>query len=103
MRLRPSLRARSRTCSIEDREWCGGKEEIMGDFRSFTTRARLPAHPMQPVLDPAGWSPADLAQLADWSYRISERDADELADGVTSVRRNGVPVVDVARENFPLE
>src|SRR5207302_4508852 len=84
-------------------EWCGGKEEIMGDFRSFTTRARLPAHPMQPVLDPAGWSPADLAQLADWSYRISERDADELADGVASVRRNGVAVVDVARENFPLK
>ena len=75
----------------------------MGDFRSFTTRARLPAHPMQPVLDPAGWSPADLAQLADWSYRISERDADELADGVASVRRNGVAVVDVARENFPLK
>jgi len=58
---------------------------------------------MQPVLDPAGWSPADLAQLADWSYRISERDADELADGVASVRCNGVPVVDVTRENFPLK
>ena len=75
----------------------------MGDFRSFTTRARLPARPMEPVLDPAGWSPTDLAEVADWSYRISERDADELAEGVASVRRNGVAVVDVARENFPLK
>ena len=75
----------------------------MGDFRSFTTRARLPARLMEPVLDPAGWSPADLAQLVDWSCRISERNADELADGVASVRRNGVAVVDVARENFPLK
>ena len=75
----------------------------MGDFRSFTTRARLPARPMEPVLDSAGWSPTDLAEVADWSYRISERDADELAEGVASVRRNGVAVVDVARENFPLK
>jgi hypothetical protein len=75
----------------------------MSDFRSFLSSQRLPARPMVPVVDPAGWAPAELADVARWSYRIGERDADELADGIASVRRHGVAVVDVARENFPLK
>ena len=42
----------------------------MSDFRSFTTAQRLPAEAMQPVVDPAGWSPEELLDVARWSYRI---------------------------------
>jgi hypothetical protein len=74
----------------------------MNDFRSFKTARRAPAEPMQPVVDPAAWSPDALKEVARWSYRITEQDADDLAQGVAAVRRNGVPVVDVSRESFPL-
>jgi hypothetical protein len=74
----------------------------MGDFRSFSSRQRGLAQPMQPVDDPAGWAPDDLRDLSQWSYHISARDADELEAAVAAVRRTGVPIVEVARENFPL-
>jgi len=75
----------------------------MGDFRSFQSSKRGAAKAMEPVVDPAGWTADELRNVADWSYRISERDADELAAGVAAVRRQRVPVVEVARENFPLD
>jgi hypothetical protein len=75
----------------------------MGGFRSFKTARREPAAPLQPVVDPADWKPEALKDVANWSYRISERDADELADGIAAVRRQGVPMVDVMREHFPLK
>jgi hypothetical protein len=75
----------------------------MGDFRSFKTATRLPATPMEPVADPADWSPESLKEVSRWSYKITERDADELADGIASVRRSGVAVVDVGHESFPLK
>ena len=57
---------------------------------------------MQPVIDPAGWRPEDFGEVATWSYPISERDIAELADAVTSVRRRGIAVEAVSRDNFPL-
>jgi Taurine catabolism dioxygenase TauD, TfdA family len=75
----------------------------MGDFRSFKTALRRPAAPMQPAVDPADWSPESLQDVANWSYRISNRDADELAAGVAAVRRAGVPIVDIRRASFPLQ
>jgi hypothetical protein len=74
----------------------------MADFRSFRTARRLPAEPMQPVVDPAGWAPEVLKDLASWSYHITDGDADELAVGIAAVRRNGVGMVDMSREDFPL-
>jgi hypothetical protein len=74
----------------------------MGDFRSFQSSRRGVAKPMEPVVDPAGWSPAELRDVAGWSYRIGDREADELAAGIAAVRCSGAPIVEVARENFPL-
>src|SRR5215467_10563191 len=75
----------------------------MGDFRSFKTARRLAAEPMRPVVDPADWSPSSLKDVASWSYRVSDRDADELADGIKAVRRAEVAIVDIKRESFPLK
>ena len=74
----------------------------MADFRSFKTARRLPAEPMQPVVDPAGWAPEALSNVESWSYHISDGDADDLADGIAAVRRNGVGMVDMRRHDFPL-
>jgi hypothetical protein len=74
----------------------------MADFRSFRTAKRLPAEPMQPAVDPAGWAPEALSNVESWSYRISDGDADELAEGIAAMRRNGIGMVDMRREDFPL-
>jgi len=75
----------------------------MSDFRSFKTAKRLPAKPMAPVVDPAGWEPDALRDVAGWSYCITDDDADDLGAGVNAVRRQGVALVDNAREHFPLQ
>src|SRR6266700_7582666 len=77
-------------------------ETAMGDFRSFQSSRRTPALPMEPVVDPAGWSPDNLRDVASWTYPISERDGEELARGIAEVRRQGVPIVEIARKHFPL-
>jgi hypothetical protein len=74
----------------------------VGDFRTFRTAKRVPAQPLQPVIDPADWSPSDLGPVDRWSYRLSERDVDELAAAVAAVRRGGVSLTDVNCETFPL-
>ncbi|HEY7301404.1 MAG TPA: TauD/TfdA family dioxygenase [Xanthobacteraceae bacterium] len=74
----------------------------MPDFRSFRNARRLPAAPMQPVVDPAGWAPEALKDVASWSYRLTDGDADELAENIAAVRRKGVAMVDIRREDFPL-
>jgi hypothetical protein len=74
----------------------------MGDFRSFKSAKRMPAKPMEPVIDPAAWEPENLKDVSAWSYKISDHDADDLAQDIAEVRRQGVAAVDVCRENFPL-
>lgn len=75
----------------------------MGEFRSFLRSGRLPAEAMQPVIDPAAWTPETLGRLDDFSYAITDRDADELASAVTAFRRHGAPIEEVSRDNFPLD
>src|SRR5688572_10014965 len=75
----------------------------MGDFRSFKTAKRAPAGPGQPVVDPADWKPEDLKDVDNWSYRVTERDGDELAAAVAAVRKSGVAMVDIKKNDFPLK
>ena len=73
----------------------------MGDFRSFHLNKRVPAKAMEPVVDPANWDPNELRDVDSWSYRITDRDVSELAAGVAAVKKAGVDIVDVDRDNFP--
>ena len=75
----------------------------MGDFRSFKTATRRPAGPMQPVVDPADWNPEDLKDVDNWSYRLNARDGDDLAAAVAAVRKNSVAMVDIKKDDFPLQ
>ena len=74
----------------------------MGDFRTFRTATRIASQPMQPVTDPADWTAVDLGQVESWSYRLSERDIDELAAAVASVKRASIPLTDIDVDSFPL-
>lgn len=74
----------------------------MADFRSFKHSQRFPAQAMEPVTDPAGWTAATLGGVENFSYVITDRDADELEAGIAAFRRHGVPIEQVGRDNFPL-
>ncbi|MCL2430193.1 MAG: TauD/TfdA family dioxygenase [Alphaproteobacteria bacterium] len=75
----------------------------MADFRSYRAADRVPAKPMEPVSDPAGWSPETLGPIEGFSYRLSARDADELVAATALFRALGAPVEEVRRDNFPLD
>ncbi|MEE8332854.1 MAG: TauD/TfdA family dioxygenase [Alphaproteobacteria bacterium] len=65
-------------------------------------RVREPALPMQPLVDPAGWTARDLAANEDWIYELSETEVDEVRQSVAAVQRGGLDILDVTRETFPM-
>jgi hypothetical protein len=75
----------------------------MADFRSYRSAQRAPAKPMEPVIDPAAWSPQTLGPIESFSYRLSARDADELVAGTAAFRALALPIEEVSRDNFPLD
>ncbi|MDB5774233.1 MAG: hypothetical protein JWP38_366 [Herbaspirillum sp.] len=75
----------------------------MADFRTFPNAKRLPAQPLKPVVDPAGWQPDGLGDVENWSYHLSEADCAALIDAAGEVRRKGVAVEDVGRNNFDIK
>ena len=74
----------------------------MPSFRTFDQARHVPAEPMQKVIDAADWTTESLGPVDGWSYFISDSDAEELIAGVAAFRRRNLPLVEVARENFPL-
>ena len=75
----------------------------MKSFRSYDDVTRVPARSLQPVVDPAGWSPDDLNDVESWSYHISEADSEELICATRWIQRNAIALEDVSCENFRLE
>lgn len=63
---------------------------------------RKPAQPMQPVIDPAQWTGADLARRSDWQYHLSPAEIAELDAAVAGVRARGLDIKDITRADFPL-
>lgn len=74
----------------------------MTGFRTYDTAKRQPAKAMEPVVDPAGWTPEDLADLSSWSYRLTPAEIADMRDGIAAARRSGVALVDMAKSHFPL-
>ncbi|HEY2228226.1 MAG TPA: TauD/TfdA family dioxygenase [Xanthobacteraceae bacterium] len=74
----------------------------MSDFRTYHLNKRVPAVPMQPVVDPAEWSAASLRPFRDWAYRVSAQDQDELLAAVAHFRKLALPLPAVNAESFPL-
>jgi hypothetical protein len=53
-------------------------------FRTFQHSERVPARAMEPLVDPAGWSPESLRDVAQWSYRLTDADVQEIPISVAS-------------------
>src|SRR5690349_4884807 len=71
-------------------------------FRTYHEKKRVPARPMEPVIDPAGWSPESLDDVGSWSYRLTAGDCAELTAATDAIRRKGIAPEDVDRGNFAL-
>jgi hypothetical protein len=53
-------------------------------------------------LHPAAWRGADLAGSREWVHDLSAAEVDELVDALEVVRRSGVPLAELRREQLPL-
>ncbi|MBT5459936.1 MAG: TauD/TfdA family dioxygenase, partial [Rhodospirillaceae bacterium] len=65
-------------------------------------RNREPAVPMQPIVDPAGWYPEDLAANDDWIYQLSEIEIKEVRDVVASIGARGLDILDIGRADIEM-
>ena len=75
----------------------------MAGFSTWRETRRVPALPLQPVVDPAAWTAAELGEIASWSYDFTEAEKEELVAGVAALRRKGVKLVEIGREDYPLK
>ena len=66
----------------------------MADFRTYHQSKRVPAIPMQPVIDPAAWEPQSLGPVQDWAYRITDQDQEELLAAIADFRKRRLPLPD---------
>jgi hypothetical protein len=75
----------------------------MTNFRTFQPTTRVPARPMNPVIDPAGWFADSLGDVENWSYHFTDADSAALIDATNQIRRQGMTAVDVKRHNFDIK
>jgi hypothetical protein len=71
-------------------------------FGTFARSRRIPAEPLQPVQDPAGWEPQQIAAAHDWAYRLDDADKAEIERAVAGVQKRGLPIVAMTRADFSL-
>jgi len=63
--------------------------------------ARLPMRPL--VEGPSVWTGAEMRRReAEWTYRLSPEEIAEVEASVASVRRRGLDLADIRRDDFPL-
>ncbi len=65
-------------------------------------RHRQPAVLMKPIIDPAGWSAADIAGTDAWVYRLSGPEITDIFDAVADIEAGGRDLKDITRDDFPL-
>jgi hypothetical protein len=63
---------------------------------------RVPAQPLEPVIDPAGWTKEQLAATTDWIHELSPAEVADLDAAVAGVMERGLDLMEVAREDFSL-
>src|SRR5262245_43888727 len=67
-----------------------------------TETAALPPMPPGPVGGPGAWRGADLARSDEWIHRLTAAEIGELDGALAHVRRRGVEIIDISRDDFPL-
>jgi hypothetical protein len=67
-----------------------------------TTAAHVPAVPLQPVIDPAGWLPQELAASQAFLFHLSPDHVAELDRAIRGIGERGLPIMEITRADFPL-
>src|SRR3546814_13338345 len=55
-----------------------------------------------PIADPADWRVADVADRSRWTHRVTPAHVAEIEAAPAGVTRRGLPLFEIAREDFPL-
>jgi hypothetical protein len=71
-------------------------------FASRASRDRKPAVPLQPIVDPAGWTAAELAANDHWIYTLSNTECDAIAGAVASIEKREIAIKDIKRDEFAM-
>lgn len=58
-------------------------------------RIRETAIPLQPVVDPAGWYPEDLAANDAWIYELTDQEANEVREVVAQIEERELDILDI--------
>lgn len=71
-------------------------------FKPRANRNRAPGAPLQPLVDPAGWTAEELAANDDWIYELSGAECDEIAAAVQAIEKSGQEIKDIRSGDFTL-
>lgn len=71
-------------------------------FGTFQHSRRVPGRLGEPIIDPAGWQPEEIAAATDWAYHLTAADVAEITDAVSSVEYRCLPIVKMTASDFPL-
>ncbi len=63
---------------------------------------RQPAVALQPVIDPAGWTPDEFREAEPWVMTLSAEDVIDIGAAVARVEQAGTPLTAITRADFPL-
>jgi hypothetical protein len=69
---------------------------------SIRERRREPATALQPVVDPAGWTPAEFRPAAPWVFCLDDEAVADVLNATGHVERAGTALVDITRDDFDL-
>lgn len=67
-----------------------------------TSRAHKPAEMMQPIDDPSGWYPEDLAASQAHLYQLTDAEVADVLDAVARLEDQGADLKDVTRKDVEL-
>ncbi len=68
-----------------------------------TTEAMNKTPTRRPIEGPSVWYAADMrGREAEWSYRLSPSEVDEIEAALRSVQARGLDIAEIRREDFPL-
>ena len=65
-------------------------------------RRREPAIKLQPLVDPAGWEPAEIKADSSWAYTFSPEELTEIDRAVKRFRASGIELGQMKKADFPL-
>ena len=71
-------------------------------FMPRGNRQRVPAVPMQPIIDPASWTAQELAAKDDWIFTLSNTDCDEILGAVAALENRDLAIKNVGCHDFEL-